>query len=74
MSLFISPSKSAFEIVVQIKRYIKQWNHLEKPAKVINIYGLSQDNFNLHHLSFMEAAKEKAWLLSTYSTLKLLNT
>ena len=43
-------------------------------VKLVNIYALSQDDFNLHHFSFMEAANEKAWSLSTYSAFKLLNT
>ena len=73
MSLISSTSKHAFKIEVQMKRYIKQWNHLEIPAKLVNIYALSQDNFNLHHLSFMEAANEKIWLQSTYLAFKLLN-
>ena len=74
MSLISLTSKSAFEIVVQIERYMKQSNHLENPAKLVNMYALSQDNFNPRHLPFMEAANEKAWLLSTYLAFKLLST
>ena len=54
MSLFSSTSKS------EIKRYIKQWNHLPncQTGQYICV-ALLQGKFNLYYLSFMEAASEK---------------